>query len=107
MNQEQIRLFSKMKKLINQKKKRFLVRNDGTDYVADLLELGISEEEAWREILNLNNYFYYPDPKPYYYGSGALTFKKQINGLDTYIKLKIEDNGDGEETVCLSFHRSR
>ncbi len=107
MNQQQIVLFSKMKKLINQNKRRFIVRNDGTDYVADLLELGLSEEEAWREILYLNNYFYYPDPRPIYASSGALTFKKQINGIEAYIKLKIEDNGYGEETVCLSFHKSR
>lgn len=77
MNQEQIMLLSKMKKLIIKNKRRFAIRNDGTDYISDLAELGLTEDEAWNEILKLNNYFYYPDPRPYYYGSGALIFKKK------------------------------
>lgn len=108
MNQEQIMLLSKMKKLIIKNKRRFAIRNDGTDYISDLAELGLTEDEAWNEILKLNNYFYYPDPRPYYYyyGSGALIFKKKINENMAYIKLKIEIGNFGEETVCLSFHKS-
>ena len=45
-------------------------------------------------------------PRPYYYGSGALIFKKKINENMAYIKLKIEIGNFGEETVCLSFHKS-
>lgn len=105
MNQEQIMLLSKMKKLIIKNKRRFAIRNDGTYYISDLAELGLTEDEAWNEILKLNNYFYYPDPRPYY-GSGALIFKKKINENIAYIKLKIEIGNFGEETVCLSFHKS-
>lgn len=106
MNQEQIMLLSKMKKLIIKNKRRFAIRNDETDYISDLAELGLTEDEAWNEILKLNNYFYYPDTRPYYYGSGALIFKKKINENIAYIKLKIEIGNFGEETVCLSFHKS-
>lgn len=59
MNQEQIMLLSKMKKLIIKNKRRFAIRNDGTDYIFDLAELGLTEDEVWNEILKLNNYFYY------------------------------------------------
>ena len=55
MNQEQIMLLSKMKKLIIKNKRRFAIRNDGTDYISDLAELGLTEDEAWNEILKLNN----------------------------------------------------
>ena len=58
MNQEQIMLLSKMKKLIIKNKRRFAIRNDGTDYISDLAELGLTEDEAWNEILKLNNYFF-------------------------------------------------
>ena len=95
MNQEQIMLLSKMKKLIIKNKRRFAIRNDGTDYISDLAELGLTEDEAWNDILKLNNY-----------GSRALIFKNKINENIAYITLKIEIGNFGEETVCLSFHKS-
>ena len=105
MTNEQIRLLSKMKKLINEGKRRFANRKD-CDYLASLLELGITESEAWDYILRLNVHYYYPDFKPFYLKDGeALVFKMKINDDIAYIKLKIEEYDNGEETVCLSFHK--
>ncbi len=106
MNQEQLKLLSKMKKLITAGNRRFQIRKD-RDYLEALAELGISEEEAWNNyILSLNSNFYIPDKKPNYSrGTEALTFLRKINSKDAYIKLKIEQNNNNvEEIVCLSFH---
>ena len=105
MNNDQLKILSKMKKLIKLGKRRFQIRRD-RDYLQDLLELGISESEAWNVILELNKHFYFNDPKPSYYkNTDTLIFKKQINGIVAYIKLKIENNNNQEEiVVCISFH---
>ena len=105
MTSEQIKTLAKMKKLINQGCKKFAERED-RNYLQDLLDIGISEIDAWNEVLALSSYYYYPDYRPFYYkGNGsALTFKKMINGYLVYIKLKIEKYNEKEETVCLSFH---
>ncbi len=103
MNGTQLKQLSRMKELITLGKRRFQNRPD-RDYLSDLVELGISEEEAWNYILLLNKNFYFYDTMPSYYNTKALTFKRKINGINTYIKLKIEKNND-EEVVCLSFHK--
>lgn len=104
MNKGQLRVLAHMKKLINEGKRRFKTRKD-RDYLQDLLEIRISESEAWNLILELNSNFYYYDSKPSYYRQNdTLIFKRKINGINTYIKLAIEQNKDGEETVCWSFH---
>ncbi len=105
MTTAQIKLLSKMKKLINSGKKRFALRRD-RNYVQELFELGITEKEAWEYILSLNANYYVVDYKPNYNGSSELlVFKRRIKNDIAYIKLKIEMNGDEEETVCLSFHK--
>lgn len=106
LNGSQLKQLSKAKKLIREGKRRFVKRPD-RDYVEDLLEFGLTEEIAWNKILELNAYFYFPDPKPSYAidGEAALTFKKSINDVIAYIKIKVEKSNDGEETVCLSFHK--
>ena len=105
MTNEQVKLLAKMKKLINQGKRRFAPRKD-RDYVESLLDLGITEEEAWNYILRLNSYYYCHDLKPFYNKNGeALIFKMKINNNIAYIKLKIEEYNNEEETVCLSFHK--
>lgn len=106
MNYQQIKLLSKIKKLITSDKRRFAIRKD-RDYVEELLGLGITESEAWNYILRLNVHSYFPDPKPEYYKNGeSLTFKRQINGELAYIKLKVEKIEGEEEVVCLSFHKA-
>ena len=106
MNQEQLKLLSKMKKLVSEGKRKFQIRKD-RDYLKALAELEISEAEAWKIILSLNKNYYIPDSKPNYSRTGeALTFIRNINGKNAYIKLKIEQNNNVDETVCLSFHIS-
>ncbi len=105
MTGEQLKLLSKMKRLINEGHRRFANRND-RDHVQELAEIGITESKAWQEILALTIKDYYYDSKPFYRkkSDDALTFKKNINGECVYIKLKIELYNDNETTVCLSFH---
>lgn len=104
MSSEQIKLLSRMKKLIITGNRKFANRKD-RDYVQELLEIGITEESAWKEILFLNSYNYVHDYKPFYEKSeNSLVFKKNINGYMVYIKLKIEEYNNKDITVCLSFH---
>ena len=101
MTGEQIKLLTTMKKLISQGHRRFEVRKD-RDYLQDLLDIGITEKDAWNEVLLLSSYDYQIDYRPFYKRGDkpALVFKKIINGYMVYIKILLEDN----ETVCLSFH---
>lgn len=106
MNHEQIKLLNKMKKLIYENRRQFCQGKD-RDYLEDLMDFGLTEDEAWNEhIIYLNSNLYFPDPKPNYSKGkeSALTFKKPIAGKIAYIKLKLETGLDGMETVCISFH---
>lgn len=104
MTGEQLKLLSKMKKLITKGNKKFASRKD-RDYLEELLEIGITEELAWQQILGLCAANYVRDFRPFYSKSGdALTFKKHINGYLVYIKIKKEEYANNETTVCLSFH---
>ena len=93
-----------MKKLINQGYKRFASRKD-RDYIQELLDIGITEEMAWSEIITLSAQNYVHDYKPFYAkrSDDALTFKKMINGCKVYIKIKIEEyNNNGKTIVTYS-----
>lgn len=104
MNQQDIKLLNKMKRLIRIGQKRFNERKD-RDYKKDLSKLFLTEEEAWNQILSLNINLFFIDPKPNYLkDKNTLVFKKVINKTKVYIKLKIEIIND-EEVVCWSFHR--
>lgn len=104
MNQQQIILLNKMKKLIRKGKRRFKERKDRS-YKDALASLYLTEEQAWKHILTLNSNMYFIDPKPNYYkDNNTLIFKKIINSYKVYIKLKIELI-NGEEVVCWSFHK--
>lgn len=106
MNEHQIRLLFEIKKLIRAKKRHFKIRND-RNYLEDLLELGITEQEAWNHILYLKPQFYFIDPKPNYSKpvNECLVFKKNINGKIAYIKICI--NSDNVEAECWSFHEDK
>ena len=104
MNQDDIEQLRRIKKLVKEGKRRFKSRKD-RDYLLDLNELRLTEEDAWKEILYLNKNFFVIDNKPFYNRDNKkLIFKKLINGMFAYIKLEliIENN---EEVVCWSFHR--
>lgn len=62
---EQIKLLSKMKKMIYSGCRKFSCRED-RDYIQELLDIGITEEDAWNEILSLSARDYFPDSKPFY-----------------------------------------
>ena len=106
MNGDQIRLLSEIKKLIKLNKKHFKSRND-RNYLEDLLNLGLTEEEAWQHIFYLKPQFYFVDPEPIFSKSlkKCLTFKKLINNKIACIKLCIDD--DTVETECWSFHEDK
>ena len=105
MNGEQNILLHQMKRLVSENKRRFEERPD-RDYIMDLLEIGITVADTWKHILSLNNNYYIYDSKDSYRTDGkTLIFIKRINGYDVYIKLRIEDDENGESmTICLSFH---
>lgn len=105
MNNDEVKLLSQMKKAINNGNKSFYQRKD-RDYLLDLSNLGISLEEAWKEILTLNKHFCVLDKKPIYkQSSNHLIFKKIINGKKTYIKLVMDKDENGNDFVyCWSFH---
>lgn len=106
MNGDQIRLLSEIKKLIKLNKKHFKSRND-RNYLEDLLNLGLTEEESWQHIYYLKPQFYFVDPEPIFSKSlkKCLTFKKLINNKIAYIKLYIDD--DTVEAECWSFHEDK
>ena len=106
MTDSELKQLYKMKKLISCGKRKFVKRKD-RDYIQDLLDIGISEEQAWEEVKSLSKADYWYDDKNTYIfdNDKALVFKKIINDVLTYIKLKIEKDKNGEITVCLSFHR--
>jgi hypothetical protein len=96
----------KMRRLINQGNKRFVMKRDGRYYYEILLEdFGITDKKAWEHIKNLNEHFLCNDEVPSYISSDAFVFKKLINGEIAYIKVKIEERNNFEEVVCISFHR--
>lgn len=103
MNNKEIQMLKKMKQLISNGKCKFKKRHD-RDYLEDLINLGITIDDAWDIILRLKPQTFFYDE---YYNitslDNALTFHWLVNGKVAYIKLKIEYE-NGEETVCWSFH---
>ena len=100
MSNEQMKILLRIKELVRKGKRRFAQRKDRS-YKEDLYDIGITQEEAWKHVLFLNENMYFPDLKPNHYkNDAALVFKEIINGKRVYIKLKIEN----DMSVCLSFH---
>ena len=65
MNNQQMTLWNKMRSMIRQNKRKFHDRNDRNIY-EDLYDLGLTVEDAWKEILQLNKHFYVIDNMPFY-----------------------------------------
>ena len=81
MTGEQLKLFAKMKKLITKGNKKFTPRKD-RDYIEELLEIGISENLAWQEVLTLSSYNYVPDYKPFYLKTENTYLKKILMEIE-------------------------
>lgn len=105
MNNAQLVLLARMKSLIKRGKRRFANRSD-RNFVNDLLELGLSEKEAWLQILYLKPVDYFLDLKPIYFQTNnTLVFKKRINNKTVYIKITLKNYEKDDVCVCLSFHK--
>lgn len=81
MTGEQLKLLAKMKKLITKGNKKFAPRKD-RDYIEELLEIGISENLAWQEVLTLSSYNYVPDYKPFYLKTENTYLKKILMEIE-------------------------
>lgn len=71
-----------------------------------LLDIGIANvERAWDEILTLSPHHYFRGPSIDYDRPNDKTqiyeFKKEVNEIIVYIKLKIDNRG----CVCMSIHK--
>ena len=102
-----VNFIKKMRKLIDDNRYKFADRNyNGVNYVDILMnDFAITPIEAICHIKKLNTHFWIPDRKPLYSNAGAFVFKKPINQVMAYIKLKIESDDNGEMLVVISFHR--
>lgn len=104
MPDETVTFLSKAKKLISKNKRSVAGR---ADFVQGLAQIGILNiDEIWRHIMDLTKFQRIPDYKPAYDGGQeAFIFKKNINGHEVYIKIKIETHKYEESLVCISFHK--
>lgn len=105
MNNEQIKLLTRMKNAIKLGNCDFHDRKD-RNIKHDLVDIDIDENDAWKEMSILNANFFVIEYKPIYKQSNnSLTFKKIINGKNVYIKLVLEIDSNGNDFVyCWSFH---
>ncbi|MEQ8192006.1 MAG: hypothetical protein ABRQ39_28835 [Candidatus Eremiobacterota bacterium] len=75
--------------------------------IEGLINLGINRQQAKKEILDLTyeNYYQGPVIDEYVNYKGDLwIFGKDINNIQTYIKLKIEIKAGKKIAKCISFH---
>ncbi|MDE3840242.1 hypothetical protein C0966_12930 [Bacillus methanolicus] len=112
MSEAEARLFLiEIKSLISQGRRDFITRwynlpnGKRIRYTEALLSIGLTSiQQAWDEILKLKPRDYFKGPNPDRDrpndGSQVWEFKKEVNGIQTYIKLKIDHRG----CVCMSFH---
>lgn len=112
-SEEEIKSFlSEAKQFISEGKRDFIKRTynhpsgEKIRWMQALLDIGLTNvEQVWNETLGLTPRDYMDGPvtdndRP---GDGKVIwiFKKNINGVRTYIKIKIDHRG----CVCLSFHK--
>jgi hypothetical protein len=75
-------------------------------YIEAILDIGLTNiQQAWNEILTLKPSHYFRGPNPDWDRpndrSQVWEFKKEVNGMMAYIKLKIDHRG----CVCIPFHK--
>lgn len=115
LQQEHVRAFLlEVKKLVSRGKRTFIRRKgykkpngETFNYLEALHDIGLTEiSQAWDEVRTLKPQHYIKGPcidrdRPQE-GKVLWIFKKEVNDVTTYIKLKINT---AEGCVCLSFHR--
>lgn len=107
MSDEIVTFLTRMKKCVNNHQRRFSNRTyNGLSYTQVLInDFNITVKEAWDVILTLHKGHFCVDEKPDYYGdNNTYVFKREVNSVMAYIKLKIEIRND-EQVVCISFHK--
>mgnify|MGYP000999264935 CR=1 FL=1 len=75
--------------------------------IEGLISLGINRQQVKKEILDLTYKNYYQGPvidKDITYKGDIWIFGKDINNIQTYIKLKIEIKTGKKIARCISFH---
>lgn len=101
----------KIRKMVNNGNRHFVQRYDYPDkrnYIQQLASLGLTVDDAWKYILQLDETHYFAGPladanEKFDSGKNVVwEFKMEIDGKIAYIKLKDEEGGRG--CVCLSFH---
>lgn len=104
-SQHQVSTFlNEFKSLMEKKRFQFVQRLE-TNKTA--ISLGLTNELAEREILNLSVVDYSSGPEPDNDRPGDVwVFGKEINGCDVYIKLKIYTAGTIKYAKCISFHEA-
>jgi len=104
---------AEIEKFLN--KSKSLIKSGAFDFVPrkknmdSIKEAGLTIKHVKEIILELNykNYYRGPDNDIGSYRKGVVwEFGYNIDGTDFYIKLKIEQRGDKECLVCLSFHKA-
>ncbi len=104
-----VTFLTRMKRLIRLGRCRFESRRypDGRDYFTVLTEdFMITVDLAWKQITSLNQHLVVCDGKPDYgKDEDTYAFKKKVNSVEAYIKIKIERDSDGEVVVVISFHK--
>lgn len=109
MPDEVVCFITSMRKLLKQGKFRFSDReySDGRTYIQVLVDdFGITPEQAWKIISQLSKYDNVEDRKPDYRKDGpGYVFKKVVNDVLAYIKLKIEEVENDDYIVCIAFHK--
>lgn len=109
--QERIAFLREAKQLISKGKRDFIKRTYNhpsgktVKWIEALFEIGLTRvDQVWDETLKLTPNDYEEGPvidndRPLD-GKILWVFKKEVNGVLTYIKMKIDHRG----CVCLSFH---
>jgi hypothetical protein len=77
-------------------------------YKDAFIELGITKDMAFQDLLSLSVEDYCSGPEPDKDKPGSIwEFGKNIEGKEVYIKLKIAEIGAQKYAKCISFHKAR
>ncbi len=100
-----ISFLNKMKRLVSEGRFQFVDRKKNLDSLA---KYGLTIKDLKHTLFDLCVKDYYAGPKSDDdFSLGEIwEFIKRIETIDFYIKLKLEEEENGEIIVCISFHES-